>query len=556
MVLAVKDLLDMKQLPEMTLICGEEGLNNIINDIHIVEVDCMEFFLTSGAFLLTSFEAYRNCTISQYEEHLKEIFKHKLAAFVVKENNQLKQYEIRLQMLKKYCDKYDVALFNIKNDVSYWPIINTIMTLIFEKENAQLRYNKLMNDNFNSYVFNYDNVKHSEIILLLQRIIGNPISLYYKNLNCYASTKKCPEDMVIYDNLTDYQPKFISKYHYKVQNNGKYNQYIVKVKLLNEIDFYISIDEENKKMNDLDFIAIENGIVTLQYCSVIQNMKEHTNKKYHHDIIYNMISGNLTYDETTEAARLLNLKNNQYYRIVSFHLGKKDNKGNYLKDRLKKIEEAETVISTFYPDEHIYRNLDQMIMLQEMSSKTETQNELNQVVKLLSILRNENTDDEEIDFRVGLGNIVKGYRDLGESYKQSVKSIKYVKSLRKITGDNKKSIVHYSKIGFFQMFLDIDDYHQLKKYIPESVINIYKYDQQHNSDLMNTLETYLRKNFSLKKAAEELCIQYRSASYRLEKIKGIGNIDFDDPVEVLAVKNGIVILELIKAMNDNKSEFL
>lgn len=40
-------------------------------------------------------------------------------------------------------------------------------------------------------------------------------------------------------------------------------------------------------------------------------------------------------------------------------------------------------------------------------------------------------------------------------------------------------------------------------------------------------------------------IHYRTISYRLEKIKQISGINFDDANEVLAVSNGLVIYKML-----------
>ena len=39
---------------------------------------------------------------------------------------------------------------------------------------------------------------------------------------------------------------------------------------------------------------------------------------------------------------------------------------------------------------------------------------------------------------------------------------------------------------------------------------------------------------------------YRTISYRLEKIKQISEINFDDANEVLAVSNGLIIYKMLK----------
>jgi DNA-binding PucR family transcriptional regulator len=54
---------------------------------------------------------------------------------------------------------------------------------------------------------------------------------------------------------------------------------------------------------------------------------------------------------------------------------------------------------------------------------------------------------------------------------------------------------------------------------------IVEYDQNNNTELMNTLEVYYGSNFSLKETACKLFLHYNSISYRLKKISEITNVD-------------------------------
>lgn len=43
-------------------------------------------------------------------------------------------------------------------------------------------------------------------------------------------------------------------------------------------------------------------------------------------------------------------------------------------------------------------------------------------------------------------------------------------------------------------------------------------------------------------------VHYRTVSYRLEKIKEISDMDFDNPAEMLAVRNGLITYRLVETM--------
>ena len=112
-----------------------------------------------------------------------------------------------------------------------------------------------------------------------------------------------------------------------------------------------------------------------------------------------------------------------------------------------------------------------------------------------------------------------------------------------------KSVIDSTKIGFFYQVLEkMKDINQLQAFIPESLNKLRQYDIQKNGELVDTLECYLNVNQSLKKTSELMFIHYRTASYRLQKIIEITNIDFNNPAEVLSVRIGLIAIRVLEVM--------
>ena len=109
-------------------------------------------------------------------------------------------------------------------------------------------------------------------------------------------------------------------------------------------------------------------------------------------------------------------------------------------------------------------------------------------------------------------------------------------------------MVDCSKLGFFHIFTDIKDEKQLRMYIPDAVNAIRQYDLQKNGELINTLECYLNQKQSIRKTSELMNIHARTVSYRLQKIVRLTGMNFDNIAEMLAVRNGIIILKILEQL--------
>ena len=548
MAYTVRKLLESEQFPKMKLLCGEKGLDLEVKGIRIIEIEDMERYLTGGEILITSFQVYLSCSDREVEQHFEDLVKSDISGFIVKEGKEYDPTGRRLSLLEKHCKKYEIPLVEISEDSYYWGIIRYVIMQVFDKATARLKYFKITHDNFNTFILNNNGSCNtaSNIIKFLSVMIENPVVLYYGNLNCMVSTNSDNSKLILSDEIQPYKPNIITKFQYMKQMKGSCVQYVVKFAILSEVEIYITITEENRGLTELDYMAIENAIINLQYGFLSEFAQDEVKKKYQRDLIHNILNGLLSSKEMTEAALQLGMKESDTYRVVDFHTIKNNVQSKYTKEQLHEVGVIEGELKHLLPDALIYRNMDQIVMIQQVDSEQtelEYQKEMEEVEDVIqrSILYRK----KDTDFQIGIGKSVKGYQRLKESYHEASQAIKYIEIVRLVTGDKNKSVVHYSNLGFFQIFGEIDDMTKLERYIPETLKKLYEYDDEHKGELIPTLQMFLSNNQSIRKTAGAMFVHYRTISYRMEKIKEITGINFDNANEVLAVSNGLVIYKML-----------
>ena len=309
----------------------------------------------------------------------------------------------------------------------------------------------------------------------------------------------------------------------------------------------VTMEQELRKKEQNVCMELENAPINLQYGFLSEFAQDEEKKTYQRDIIHNILNGLLSSKEMTEVAAQLGMKESDTYRVVDFHTITKNEQRKYTKEQLQEVGVIVGELMYLLPDALIYRNMDQIVMIQQVDSnqtELEYQKEMEEVEDVIqrSILYRK----KDTDFQIGIGKSVEGYQRLKESYHEASRAIKYIDIIRLVTGDKNKSVVHYSNLGFFQIFGEIDDVTELERYIPETLKKLYLYDDEHKGELITTLQMYLRNNQSIKKTAGAMFVHYRTISYRLEKIKQISGINFDNANEVLAVSNGLIIYKMLK----------
>ena len=549
MAYTVRKLLESEQFPKMKLLCGEKGLDLEVKGIRIIEIEDMERYLTGGEILITSFQVYLSCSDREVEQHFEDLVKSDISGFIVKKRKEYDPTGRRLSLLEKHCKKYEIPLVEISEDSYYWGIIRYVMIQVFDKDTARLKYFKITHDSFNTFILKNNGSSNtaSDIIKFLSIMIENPVVLYYGDLNCMVSTNSDNSKLILSDEIQPYKPNIITKFQYMKQMKGSCVQYVVKFAILSEVEIYITITEENRELIELDYMAIENAIINLQYGFLSEFAQDEVKKKYQRDLIHNILNGLLSSKEMTEAAAQLGMKESDTYRVVDFHTITKNVQRKYTKEQLHEVGVIEGELMHLLPDALIYRNMDQIVMIQQVDSdqtELEYQKEMEEIEEVIqrSILYRK----KDTDFQIGIGKSVEGYQRLKESYYEASQAIKYIEIIRQVTGDKNKSVVQYSNLGFFQIFGKVDDMTELERCIPETLKKLYLYDDEHKGELITTLQMYLRNNQSIKKTAGAMFVHYRTISYRLEKIKQISGINFDNANEVLAVSNGLIIYKMLK----------
>lgn len=544
----VERLLQNKELSQLKISYGSAGADRQVKGIRIIEIEDMERYLTGGEILVTSFYVYRFCSNREVEQHFEDLVQKNISGFIVKRVEEHDPGEVKFSILKKHCIKYNIPLIEIPKELYYWGIIRTVMSLVFDKEIARLKYFKITHDNFNTLSLNSrdSQISSKDIISFLGTMIENPIALYYNNGECFASTEENAPKLNFSDQLEYYKPEIVTKFKYMRQNIDEKMQYIVKVDILNEVETYIAITEKNRQLTDLDYMAIENAIITLQYCFVSEFAQNEVRKKYQRDIMHNILYGVLNDAEMKEAAGTTGLAEDKYYRVVDFHTIPKNIEGKYTEEQLHEVGVIEGELVHLLPEEYIYRNMDQIVMIKKVDKDEDEfafQRRMEEIYDIIqcSIVHRKKTTD----FQIGIGKRVLGYLHLNESYKQARKAIEYIDIARIVTGNPAKSVVQYSNLGFYQIFGEIEDKNELLNYIPETLKKLFRYDKEHKGELVPTLQAYVNNNQSVKKTSQELFIHYRTVAYRIDKIVEITGINFENPNEMLAVSNGLIIYKMI-----------
>lgn len=549
-VYTVKNLLESNENLQIRLI-GKNlggGVDREIKGIRIVEELDTEKHIIGGEILLTSLNVYEKMSKDQFLFHLEELNKKEISGFIIMRNESIPSY--LFDILLEYCDENRIPVLEMLQNQYFWRIVKYILKQVFDEELANYSYFILTHENFNDVLLNESdlNVVIEKLLVLLNKMLDNPVALYSSNYDCYASSEKNPAGFNAAQNVKSYIPDIVTKHQYFIQKR-EYVEYINKIQLFDGRYFYLVMTEKNNELTGMDFCGMEDAITSLQFAMMRLSAEEELNNKYQKDLEYRLLVGTLSNEEEDDVANILGLKDTDDLRVVVFRLLSRNNNQRFTSEQLRQTEIVEKEFLRDLPEKYTMSNTNQIIYIckkDEQMSNLQLRLRIEELQK--KIQSNLDKRHANAEFIVGIGKKVKGYHALKESFSDSKIALEYIHVIRKVIGDENKSVVECSKLGFFRMFVKVSDKKELLSYVPESLQKLYEYDKQKNGSLIETLECFLNNKQSLKQTSKKMFVHYRTVSYRLEKIKEISDMDFDNPAEMLAVRNGLITYRLVETM--------
>ncbi len=129
-------------------------------------------------------------------------------------------------------------------------------------------------------------------------------------------------------------------------------------------------------------------------------------------------------------------------------------------------------------------------------------------------------------FSVGLGSQVTDISRLRSSYKRA-------RAAARRAAFEQAGLKEFDRMGIYRLLYSIEDEELLSQMSTSLLAPLLEYDEKHEADYVNTLDSYLRHDGSIQNVSEEMYIHRNTISYRMAKIRGMLGCDLKTPEEKL-----------------------
>lgn len=524
----IKEMMKIPSLKDATLLSGQDGINNLINSVNVLEALDIENWGRAGEVILTSFFALNDLNNNELNSFFKKMKEIGISAIIIKIDRLVTNIP---NEIIKLCNELEIPLIKINKTVKYESIILDILGPIINRNAYLLDKYYTVHSELTNLAMTVPSIEG--ILYEFKKMINKDITIINVDRNTEVSTNPLLSNVTILGDKQIINPTYTYfKYQRKtvIYNNTSpkitASQIRVPIPYLGFNDYELIVHELEKEINSEDFMVLENAVKFLQMellnkYSISQNIFQQKNNIIG-DLINDRIYDKKDIDEILESFGLDKYNN---YQIVLIKLYQKDRQAS-----LEKISMSPILIKIRNRFKLAFKSMaflersDRVVFIFNFSEKNNNST-LKSIENIMDSLEN-NDIFKDFYYKISISNIVKRY-DLPKANKEALDTQKVLNLFH-----NSNKIFHYEELGIYKIFLETNNLTNVERFISPKINDF----REKHPQLFETLEVFLNSNQSYLATSEKLFLHPKTVRYRIDKIKNLLNLDFNDQEEILQIQ--------------------
>ncbi|AMC93816.1 hypothetical protein AOC36_07410 [Erysipelothrix larvae] len=528
----VKTILNYPSLANARLVAGFNGVFNKVGSVMILESPDVEHWGKRYEVIVTNYFALSKLDSVELEEFFNKLMGIGISAIIFKLNRMVSSIP---DLMIYFCNQLNIPLITIDESVNYEQLMIDIMGPIIDEHASLLQRFYTTHQHFLNLELQLPSIE--EALESIEALLHNKVAFVDDTEDtCVASdptvhftTQK--EDLGIdnrfvvhtYDRITG-----------TLNDKTEVQGYAVSIPNLENKSYKLLIFETQQPLISEDFMIIESAVSFLQTALLHKYSSQRTQFIHKNNIMMDLLNARY-YDafEQNEMLTMVNLNHKKYYQGFMISL--------------QQTKESEIDLSN-----HII-----YLISQRFRSKYPhcAFFEKNYAITFLFNHDNENGLDKST-----LDHII---RDIIDQYASSfnfylaVSQPHQKETLYRINKeclntmsvqrkfDQANQVVAYQDLNILRVFLETNTLHRIDDFVPIKFTRL----RDEKPELYNTLHAFIQFNQNHVQAANYLFLHPKTVRYRLERVKEILEIDFNNPNDVFECAYSLRVLNLKDSIN-------
>lgn len=281
---------------------------------------------------------------------------------------------------------------------------------------------------------------------------------------------------------------------------------------------YIWLLEVNGPLGDQGLHQLKRAADAARSQLIQLQMKTRKEEKSYHDFFWQLLTGHLQPDERVrDRAKQLDVRLPERYHVTVLQFEEA------ISEKLKQ-QIRYTLETTPFVRIVLHAVTDAQLVLLAAAPSPSVGDEEEQKEALFRMIRQMKQRFGISPVESGSGMIYSDYAMVERSYQEALTLLQ----IKRRFPEETSSASAYPDLGYYRYLPHILQEKQLHRFENPALQKLRKYDREHNSDLLQTLELFLSHDSNVKVTADLLHIHINTLTYRLKRIAEIGGIDLNN----------------------------
>ncbi len=552
----VKEILELDCLKGATTLCGHGGLEHYITKVNVMEVPDIINWVKPGEFLLTTAYSIKD-DIQKLNEMIPILKEKGVAGIGIKTKRYIEELPESVTMT---ANRLDFPIISIPIEVSFGDVITNILTSVVSRQTSLLIQIHEFNNKLKDIMLRGGELY--EIAQMISDVVDSPTAItedIFRDFVIVADDEHKKWIMPIMDQV--YLKKTIkhkrSFKDYGIEHCEDFvegrniKRVMIPIFSADTLYGHVMIWNINDTLLDATLFMIE-AAASLIALNSSKKLSVYENENKHKiEFIEELLSSNEhQLLRALEKASYFDFNKSNIYGVVLATLIESNtdvkltpNNSTILKQLNSKLISVVERLQRSYKAELIYGNKSDRVVFLLGFDANKDEVYIKQQMSLFSkdLLAFSKLENIHHSVAIGIGRPYGNYKDLYKSYREAGRAIQKMALSR-----YQEHILHFDELGIYRILSNEEIQPELYQFFMETLGPIVAYDKEKEGDLLETLKAYYQCGCNLKKVSEEMYTHYNTVIYRMQRIREIANIDFNDPNVSLNVHIALKIMDILK----------
>lgn len=530
MTLTVRDVLSRPAFSNAEVIAGKEGLGRIVNWSHVLEVHEFETLVNGGELILTSGIALQY-ELPEQLNYMRKLIQLEVACLCIELSE---RYGAVPQEIIELADAHQFPLILLEHGIRFVDITQDLHTCIINQHHHLLSQLDTLSRRFNEFSLQPNGI--FKILQELHSVLQLDVLFVSDEAKCYYY----PLEAARFETVVKRVLPAVADDSSSFEADGSLFLFAA-VSGFNQLFGAVCLRVEQPAATDFMSLLLDRASLAIAQILLRSRTIEERKQHQEENFVRAAVNGRRVEQESMQAY-LPAPRSDIYYRVLTVRLSQAEQQRGQDSWEEVKLQQSMAVRALwkhggFSPAIAVMKN--EMILIAPFTAQKQQEKDDAPFRKLIAQIEQMSGSHYfgSRQFYVGASSVFQNFTELKQAYTEA----KYAVKVQQTAG---VGYYFYEQLGIYRLLLLIDE-QQLAQYAENYLQPLIDYDEQTDSNLAETLQTYFECNCSKKETAERLFIVRQTLYHRLEKIETILGAQFMEPENRLAFEAAVRAKQLL-----------